>query len=96
MSPVHYYVYYKFDPARIGDVRPLVEKLFAEVRAATGVQGEWQRRRDDPSTFMEIYAGIVHAEAFQRALDTALQDVGFAQLGSQLGIRRVTEVFQCA
>lgn len=96
MSPVHYYVYYKFDPARTGEVRPLVDKLFAEVRAATGVQGEWQRRRDDPSTFMEIYAGVAQAEAFQCALDTALEAVGFAQLEARLGIRRITEVFQCA
>lgn len=92
MSAIHYYVYYKFDPARIGEVRALVQQVFGQVRASTGVQGEWQRRRDDPSTFMEIYAAVPDAEAFQRALDAALRAAGF----SQLGIPRITEVFQCA
>ncbi len=96
MSAIHYYVYYKFDPARIEEVRALVLKVFGEVRASTGVQGEWQRRRDDPSTFMEIYADVSEADVFQRALDAALDAAGFAQLAERLGIHRITEVFQCA
>jgi quinol monooxygenase YgiN len=92
LNTIDYYVYYKFDPARIDAVRPVVEALFREVRAQTGVQGRWQRRRDDPSTFMEIYANVADAAAFDRALGPALDKAGFAQLG----IARVTEVFQCA
>ena len=64
MSPVHYYVYYKFDPARIDEVRTVVDALFREIHAATGISGQWQRRRDDPSTFMEIFADVADATAF--------------------------------
>ncbi len=92
MNTIDYYVYYKFDPSRIENVRLVVEALFDEVHAQTDVQGRWQRRRDDPSTFMEIYANVADAAAFERALHSALDKAGFARLG----IARITEVFQCA
>ena len=70
----------------------MVEKVFKGVHAATGIRGQWQRRRDDPSTFMEIYSDVADAAAFDQALAAALEETGFAQLG----IARVTELFQCA
>jgi len=92
LSPVHYYVYYKSDPSRIAELRATVEKLFESVQAATGVRGEWQRRRDDPATFMETFRNVEDAGAFDRALAAAAEDSGF----SRLGISRVTEIFRCA
>lgn len=92
MSTVDYYVYYKFDPARIEEVRRVVDALFREIHTATGLAGQWQRRRDDPSTFMEIYAGVADATAFDPILQSALEKAGFARLG----IPRITEIFQCA
>ena len=92
MSALQYYVYYKFDPGRIEEVRAVVDALFREAHAATGVQGRWQRRRDDPSTFMELYAGVADADEFDRALGRALDKTDFARLG----ISRVTEIFRCA
>ena len=92
MSALNYFVYYKFDPARIADLRTVVEKVFLRVDATTGIQGQWQRRRDDRSTFMEIYSNVTDGAAFDRALASALEESGFAQLG----IQRATEIFQCA
>jgi hypothetical protein len=92
LSALNYYVYYKFDPARIADLRTVVAKVFLRVDAATGIQGQWQRRRDDPSTFMEIYSNVTDGAAFDQSLSAALEESGFAQLG----IQRVTEIFQCA
>ena len=92
MNALNYYVYYKVDPGRVADLRAAVEKLFQRVHAATGIHGQWQRRRDDPSTFMEIYSNVADAAAFDQALAAALEEAGFAQLG----IARVTELFQCA
>ena len=92
MSVLHYYVYYKFDPARIEEVRAVVDRLFKQVREATGVQGQWQRRRDDPSTFMEIYVDVPDAKSFDAALQAAVDPAGFASLG----VSRITEVFKCA
>ncbi len=92
MNTLHYYVYYKLDPARNAELRGVVEGIMQRVHAATGIRGEWQRRRDDPSTFMEIYSNVANADAFERALAVALGEAGFARLGAQ----RVTEIFQCA
>ena len=92
MSALQYYVYYKFDPARIEEVRAVVQKVFDEVRNATGVQGQWQLRRDDASTFMETYLDVADSGAFDRALSQALEKAGFASLG----IQRITEIFRCA
>ena len=92
MSAVHYYVYYKFDPQRIEELRAVIDMLLREIHAASGVQGVWQRRRDDPSTFMEVYSSVPDADAFDCTLEAALAKVGFARLG----VPRITEIFQCA
>ena len=92
MNPLQYYVYYKIDPARIEELRSTVQALFGHVHEKTGVQGQWQQRRDDPSTFMEVYADVPDPTAFDRALAQALDKSGFARLG----IDRVTEIFRCA
>jgi hypothetical protein len=85
-------VYYKFDPDRIEDVRALVGSVFDAIELETGVKGRWLRRRDDPSTFMEVYADVSDAKAFDRALATALEKADF----EKLEITRITEIFQCA
>ena len=92
MIPLQYYVYYKVDPARIEELRVVVEGLFRLVQEATGIRGRWQQRRDDPSTFMEIYADVPDTAAFERALAQSLDASGFAGLG----VNRVTEIFRCA
>lgn len=92
MNALQFYVYYKIEPARVEETRVLVDALFREVLASTGIRGEWQRRRDDPSTFMEIYRDVPGAAvAFEKALQAALAKVGFPPL-----VARKTEVFQCA
>ncbi|MEO8202881.1 MAG: DUF4936 family protein [Betaproteobacteria bacterium] len=90
--PVHYYVYYKCDPRRMDELRPAVERLFQSVRAATGIAGQWQQRRDDATTFMEVYLDVPQTETFEPALEAAVAGSGFANLG----VQRVTEVFRCA
>ncbi len=92
MIPLQYYVYYKADPGRIDELRAVVQGLFRLVREATGIQGQWQQRRDDPSTFMEIYADVPDTADFERALAQSLDASGFARLG----VDRVTEIFRCA
>jgi hypothetical protein len=89
---LNYYVYYKMDPARVEKVRPVVEALFREIQSGTGIQGQWQRRRDDAATFMETYEGVHDASAFDRVLKAAVEKSGF----TALGIARITEIFQCA
>ena len=82
-----YYVYYKVDEARREVLRAQIELLFGKVREQTGVQGRWMRRRDEPSTFMEVYESVRDAAAFEAVL---------ARESSGLGLERHVERFICA
>ncbi|MGQ0511597.1 MAG: DUF4936 family protein [Betaproteobacteria bacterium] len=82
-----YYVYYRVDPTRVDTLRPAIEALFAAVRRDTGVAGAWMRRRDEATTFMEIYEGVTDEHAFEAVL---------ARESAALGLARKTERFVCA
>ena len=62
-----YYVYYRVENA--DSLRPKVKKLFQTIEAETRVQGRWMRRRDDPSTYMEVYEGVSDEKAFEAILE---------------------------
>ena len=64
-----------------------MEKLFSELERACGVRGRWMRRRDDPSTYMEVYEDVRDEAAFEALLERE---------GAKLGVTRRLERFQCA
>jgi quinol monooxygenase YgiN len=80
----HYYVYYKLSPERVSELRAMVERLFQEIERQCGVRGRWMRRRDDPSTYMEVYEEVKDAAAFEALLERE---------GAKLGIARKLERF---
>lgn len=82
-----YYVYYRVDPARVEAVRGAVHALFDAIERDTGVRGTWMRRRDEATTFMEVYEGVADEHAFEAAL---------ARESAALGLERKTERFICA
>lgn len=92
MNKLHYYVYYKIEPAKLATLLGATAALFDEMRAATGVQGRLQRRRDDPGTWMEVYENVADSASFEHALEVALAKTEFSDLKAQ----RKTEIFQCA
>ena len=61
-----------------------VEKLFGEIEKQCGVRGRWMRRRDDPSTYMEVYEEVKDAAAFEALLERE---------GAKLGVQRKLERF---
>ena len=65
---MNYYIYYKLDPSAAPSVRSAVQALFSRARSQFGVQGRWMRRRDDPSTYMEVYEGVADETAFEAFL----------------------------
>jgi len=81
---LNYYVYYKVAPERVAEVRSLVQSLFAEIESQCGVHGRWMRRRDDPSTYMEVYEGVQDEAAFEALLERE---------GAKLGVPRHAERF---
>jgi len=84
---LNYYVYYKLDPERLGELRPAIEALFNAVEREFGVRGRWMRRRDDPATYMEVYEGIADEAAFEAML---------GREGAKLGLPRKVERFVSA
>lgn len=62
---MNYYVYYKLDAQQVAAARSLVNELFEQIKQKFGVHGRWMRRRDDPSTYMEVYEGVQDGAAFE-------------------------------
>lgn len=82
-----YYVYYRVDAHRVDALRGEVHRLFGAIAAATGVRGRWMRRRDEASTFMEVYEDVADERAFEALLERE---------AAALGLERHVERFQCA
>ena len=83
----NYYVYYRVDPAQLGELRVAIERLFGSIERETGVRGRWMHRRDDPTTYMEVYEGVAEDKAFEALLERE---------AASLGLLRRTERFVCA
>ena len=80
----NYYVYYRVDAARVDAVRLSVQELFKVIEQKTSILGRWMRRRDDPSTYMEVYEGVRDMAAFEALLER--ESKGF-------GLQRRNEIF---
>ena len=73
--PVSYYIYYRVaEPAQ---AQTLVRHIQAALKTRTGIVGRLLRKRDDPSTWMEIYEGVAEAGAFEQCLAAAVQATNF-------------------
>jgi len=68
-------------------LRAAVERMFAAVERESGVRGRWMHRRDDTTTYMEVYEGVKDDAAFQAVLERE---------GAKLGVPRKLEVFRDA
>ena len=64
-----------------------MEALFDAVEKQCGVRGRWMRRRDDPTTYMEVYEGVADEAAFEALLERE---------GAKLEVPRRLERFVCA
>jgi hypothetical protein len=80
-----YYVYYKVEEGK--DLRPFVQRILEAVESETRIQGRWLRRRDDPSTYMEVYEDVKDDEAFEALL---------ARLSGDFPVPRRVEIFRMA
>lgn len=82
-----YYVYYRVEAGRVAALRERIAELLRTVEQATGVRGRWMRRRDEPSTYMEVYEDVADEQAFEALLERET---------APLGLERHVERFQCA
>jgi len=88
----NYYVYYRVDPARLAELRGAVAELFAAVERETGVRGRWMHRRDEATTYMEVYEGVKDDLAFDTLLARECERLGLARLLAP-GAARRQEIF---
>jgi hypothetical protein len=84
------YVYFKTAPG--ADVAPPVRRMQAELAQLSGIQGRLMRRRDDASTWMEVYEGLADPERFEAMLADAVARHGLDAL-LRPGERRHAERF---
>lgn len=92
MTRATLYSYYRIDPARRGALRGAVDALFAAVAKAYGVRGRWMRRKDDPDTYLEVYADVENVDALALFVRRECEQSGFAALLAD-GTARHDEVF---
>ena len=81
---MNYYVYYKVPPERLAEITLAVELLFQTAKQKFSVHGRWMRRRDDPTTYMEVYEGVRDEPGFEELLERA---------GAKFGLPRKVERF---
>lgn len=91
MTP-EYYIYYRIAAEKTEQAKRIVTEVQREVQAGCGVTGRLLRRRDDPGTWMEIYAGIQDESAFERSLAAALDRHRFSEVLAS-GSSRISEPF---
>ena len=88
-----FYVYFKVAPGSETRARELAQALVADVRRESGIAGTLLRRRDDPSTWMEVYQGVADGVAFEALLKRLAESSNFQQVLKEGSTRRL-EVFQ--
>jgi hypothetical protein len=78
----HYYIWYRVsgDAAK---ARACVNALMREVALHAGVVGRLMMRRDDPTTWMEIYENVVDSARFDAVLVDATARSGVAACVSE-------------
>ena len=86
-----YYIYYRV--AQPDEAQMLVQRIQAELKDKTGIDGRLLRKRDDPLTWMEIYEGVADAGSFELCLSAAVRAANFAAVLKTGGARQ-TECFE--
>jgi Domain of unknown function (DUF4936) len=78
MVATHYYIWYRIsgDPAR---ARTAVNELLREIALHAGVTGRLLIRRDDPSTWMEIFENVVDTTLFDTVLAESTERCGIEE-----------------
>lgn len=92
MTRANLYVYYRVDPTRRDALRAAIHTLFDAVAQTHGIRGRWMCRRDDPATYMEIYADVEDVTALAAFIEQVCERTGFERLLVDAGARHA-EIF---
>lgn len=89
----NYYVYYRVPVENAGRARAAVGALQRQLTSTTGIGGRLLRRRDDETTWMEIYENVADAARFEAELAELVKHHGLAALLVP-GSSRKQEIFR--
>ena len=88
-----YYIYYRVPPGNAERALAAVGALQRELSEATGIGGRLLRRRDDETTWMEVYESVPDGARFEAELAQLVVRHGIAALLAP-GSSRKQEVFR--
>jgi 8-oxo-dGTP pyrophosphatase MutT (NUDIX family) len=88
-----YYIYYRVPAGNAERARAAVGALQRELSEATGIDGRLLRRRDDETTWMEIYEDVPDGVRFEAELTRLVERHGIIALLAP-GSSRKQEVFR--
>ena len=88
-----YYVYYRVAAENAGRARAAVGALQRQLTSVTGIGGRLLRRRDDETTWMEIYENVADPARFEVELAELVKHHGLADLLVP-GSSRKQEIFR--
>jgi hypothetical protein len=88
-----YYVYYRVPAENAKRARAAVSALQRQLTSVSGIGGRLLRRRDDETTWMEIYENVADAVRFEATLAELVKHHGLAALLVP-GSSRKQEIFR--
>jgi hypothetical protein len=88
-----YYIYYRVPAGNAVRAREVVGALQRELSEATGIGGRLLRRRDDETTWMEIYESVHDSSRFESKLAELVERHGLLSLLAP-GSSRKQEIFR--
>ncbi len=88
-----YYIYYRVPAENAERARAIVDVIQKDLSDVTGISGWLLRRRDDETTWMEIYENVANAERFEAELAELVERHGLVALLAP-GSSRKREVFR--
>jgi uncharacterized protein DUF4936 len=88
-----YYIYYRVPAENAERARATVGVIQKDLSDMTGISGRLLRRRDDETTWMEIYENVASAERFEAELAELVERHGLVALLAP-GSSRKREIFR--
>lgn len=93
MRSLNYYIYYRVPAGNAARALEAVGALQRELSEVTGIGGRLLRRRDDETTWMEIYDSVPDGTRFESKLAELVERHGILALLAP-GSSRKQEIFR--
>jgi Domain of unknown function (DUF4936) len=87
--PVHFYCYYRVDPARSSAAREGVAHMFRRVEERFGVVGRLLKGEREPELWMEVYEHVSEPDRLETLLSEICVALGFGALLAPGSARRI-------